>query len=95
MRGFFALYFLQKVYPNALFPRNLPTLKNFWLCTWNCNQLAGLYVNRLTHINIFMPVCITSFIVKIQCPSVKSCVLTEFALKTPFLINNFMNWRYG
>ena len=60
------------------------------------NQLVtDLYVNRLTHINIFMLVRVTFLIVKNQYLSAKPCVLREFVLKAPFLIIDVMNWRYG
>ena len=52
--------------------------------------LVGCTYIIYTHINIFMLIRVTFFIVNNQYLSVKPCVLTEFVLKTHFLINDVM-----
>ena len=55
------------------------------------NQLVTDLYLKPTYIDIFMLVRATSFIVKSQYLPIKPCVLTEFVLKTPFLITDVMN----
>ena len=62
----------------------------------NGNQrVTDLYVKPTDTHQYFMLVRVTFLVVINQYLSVKPCVLTEFVLKTLFLINDVMSWRYG
>ena len=58
------------------------------------NQLVTDVYVKPTDKDTYMLLRVTFLVVKSQCLSVKPCVLTEFVLKTLFLINDVMNYRY-
>ena len=58
------------------------------------NQLVTDVYVKPTDKDTYMLLRVTFLVVKNQCLSVKPCVLTEFVLKTLFLINDVMNYRY-